>query len=156
MLIFFEVIMKLNAKNETYLPAKSAIQHKWWLIDAQGLILGRLATEVADILRGKNKPYYTPFFDSGDFVVIVNAEKVVTTGDKEEQKVYYRHSGYVGNLKAITLAKLRANHPHRVILNAVKGMLPKNKLNRRLLRKLKVFAGPEHIHQAQQPELIKL
>lgn len=148
--------MKLNAKNVTYLPAESAIAHKWWLIDAEGMILGRLATKVADILRGKDKPYYTPFFDSGDFVVVINADKIATTGNKEDQKIYYRHSGYVGSIKETTLARMRATHPERVIMNAVKGMLPKNNLNRRMLRKLKVYAGPEHRHQAQQPEIIKI
>lgn len=148
--------MKLNAKNVTYLPAESAIARKWWLVDAEGMILGRLASRVADILRGKDKPYYTPFFDSGDFVVVINADKIAATGNKEAQKVYYRHSGYIGSIKETTLARMRATHPERVIMNAVKGMLPKNTLNRRMLRKLKVYAGPEHRHQAQQPEIIKL
>ncbi|UCH93014.1 MAG: 50S ribosomal protein L13 [Candidatus Aminicenantes bacterium] len=149
--------MRLNKSNKTLLPQKSAIEKKkWWLVDAEGIVLGRLASRVADILRGKNKPLYTPFFDTGDFVIIVNADKVKLTGKKESQKMYYRHSGYMGGLKEITYKRMIATHPKRVITHAVRGMLPKNKLNRKILKKLKVYAGSEHKHQAQKPEALKI
>jgi len=148
--------MKLNKNNKTFLPQKNAIEKKWWLVDADGVVLGRLATQVANILRGKNRPHYTPFFDSGDFVIIVNADKVKLTGKKESQKVYYRHSGYMGGLKEISFKHAIATHPERVITHAVKGMLPKNRLNRKILTKLKVYAGSEHKHQAQKPEILKI
>jgi large subunit ribosomal protein L13 len=148
--------MKLNKNNKTFLPQKNAIDKKWWLVDADGLVLGRLATQVANILRGKNRPHYTPFFDSGDFVIIVNADKVKLTGKKESQKVYYRHSGYMGGLKETSFKHTIANHPDRVITHAVKGMLPRNRLSRKILKKLKVYAGSEHKHQAQKPEILKI
>jgi large subunit ribosomal protein L13 len=148
--------MKLNKNNKTFLPQKNAIEKKWWLVDADGVVLGRLATQVANILRGKNRPHYTPFFDSGDFVIIVNAHKVKLTGKKESQKVYYRHSGYMGGLKETGFKNAIATHPERVITHAVKGMLPKNRLNRKILKKLKVYAGSEHKHQAQKPEILKI
>jgi len=138
------------------LPQKNAIEKKWWLVDADGVVLGRLASQVANILRGKNRPHYTPFFDSGDFVIIVNADKVKLTGKKENQKVYYRHTGYMGGLKETTFKRMITTHPERVIAHAVRGMLPKNRLNRKILTKLKVYAGPEHKHQAQKPELLKM
>lgn len=148
--------MKLNKTNKTFLPRIGANDKKWWLIDAEGVVLGRLATKVADILRGKNKPTYTPFADTGDFVIIVNADKVKLTGNKEEQKMYYRHSGYLGGLKEITYKRMIANHPDRVITHAVKGMLPKNKLNTHILKKLKVYAGADHNHAAQKPDSLKV
>jgi len=148
--------MKLNKNNKTFLPQKNAIEKKWWLVDADGVVLGRLASQVANILRGKNRPHYTPFFDSGDFVIIVNADKVKLTGKKESQKVYYRHSGYMGGLKETSFKHAIATHPERVITHAVKGMLPKNRLNRKILTKLKVYAGSEHKHQAQKPEILKI
>ncbi len=148
--------MKLNKNNKTFLPQKDEIEKKWWLIDANGLVLGRLATKVADILRGKDKPTYTPFFDTGDFVIVVNAGKVKLTGKKEKQKVYYRHSGYLGGLKETSFERMMAAHPERVIVHAVRGMLPKNKLNRKILKKLKVYAGSEHKHMAQKPESLKI
>jgi len=148
--------MKLNRNNKTFLPQKNAIEKKWWLVDADGVVLGRLASQVANILRGKNRPHYTPFFDSGDFVIIVNADKVKLTGKKENQKVYYRHTGYMGGLKETTFKRMITTHPERVIAHAVRGMLPKNRLNRKILTKLKVYAGPEHKHQAQKPELLKM
>ena len=148
--------MKLNKNNKTFLPQKNAIEKKWWLVDADGVVLGRLATQVANILRGKNRPQYTPFFDSGDFVIIVNADKVKLTGKKESQKVYYRHSGYMGGLKETSYKRMISTHPERIITHAVKGMLPKNKLNRKILKKLKVYAGSQHRHQAQKPELLKI
>ncbi len=148
--------MKLNKSNKTFLPQKAAIEKKWWLVDAEGIILGRLATRVADILRGKDKATYTPFFDTGDFVIIVNADKIKLTGNKEEQKMYYRHSGYLGGLKETTYRHMMAKHPERIVTHAVRGMLPKNRLNRKILKKLKVFAGSEHKHRAQKPAALKV
>jgi large subunit ribosomal protein L13 len=148
--------MKLNKSNVTYLPKKSEIPHKWWLVDATDLTLGRLATRLADVLRGKDHPLYTPFFDSGDFVIVVNARKIKITGNKSDQKMYYRHSGYMGGLTEITYKRMLINHPERIIMSAVKGMLPKNRLSRQLLTKLKVYADGEHSHQAQQPESLKV
>ncbi|MDD0854589.1 50S ribosomal protein L13 [Halobacteriovorax sp. GB3] len=126
---------------------------KWYLVDATDKVVGRLATEIADILRGKNNPKYTPHTDSGDFVVVVNADKVRFTGRKLDQKKYYKHSGYVGGLKETTARELLAKKPEQVVMNAVKGMLPKNSLGRQQLKKLKVFAGNEHAHEAQKPEV---
>jgi large subunit ribosomal protein L13 len=148
--------MKLNKTNRTFLPQKDNIDKKWWLIDAEGVVLGRLATRVAELLRGRHKAIFTPFFDTGDFVIIVNAGKVKLTGSKEKQKVYYRHSGYMGGLKEIKYEKMIANHPDRIIKHAVRGMLPKNKMGRKILKKLKVYPGPEHKHEAQQPEALKI
>ena len=131
-------------------------EKKWYLVDASGQTVGRLATKIADVLRGKNSPQYTPHTDSGDFVVVVNAEKVVFTGDKLDSKVYYRHSGYVGGLKERTAREQLDRQPTKVLMSAVKGMLPKNSLGRKQLTKLKVFAGTEHDHEAQQPQELKL
>ncbi|GAB4115817.1 MAG: 50S ribosomal protein L13 [Gammaproteobacteria bacterium] len=132
------------------------VQHDWYVIDAENKTLGRLATEVARRLRGKHKPEYTPHVDTGDYIVIVNAEKVAVTGNKLADKMYYRHTGYIGNLKSTNLADLLAKHPERVIEIAVKGMLPKNPLGRAMYRKLKVYAGAEHPHTAQQPVALEL
>jgi large subunit ribosomal protein L13 len=148
--------MKLNKSNVTYLPQKNGMEKKWWLIDASDLVLGRLATRISDILRGKDHPYYTPFYDCGDHVVVINAKKIRLTGSKEEQKLYYRHSGYRGGIKEISFERMMANHPDRVVLNAVKGMLPKNKLSYKLLTKLKVYADAKHGHAAQKPEVLKI
>jgi large subunit ribosomal protein L13 len=148
--------MKLNKSNVTHLPEKKGIVRKWWLVDASDLVLGRLATKITGILRGKDHPYYTPFFDCGDFVIVINARKVKLTGGKEEQKLYYRHSGYRGGLKEITYQRMMATHPERVVLHAVKGMLPKNKLSYKLLTKLKVYPDDKHNHAAQKPELLKI
>ena len=148
--------MKLDKKNRTFLPQKEEIEKKWWLVNAEGLVLGRFASKIANILRGKNKPSYTPFFDTGDFVIIINAEKLKLTGKKEDQKIYYRHSGYMGGLKEISYKKMLSAHPERIIKQAVRGMLPKNKLNRKILKKLKIYKGPEHKHAAQKPELLKV
>ncbi len=134
-------------------PAEAA--KKWYLIDAEDMVVGRLATEIANVLRGKNNPKYTPHTDSGDFVVVVNADKVKFTGNKWDQKIYYKHSGYVGGLKERTAKEQLAKRPDLILLNAVKGMLPKNSLGRKQLTKLKVFAGTEHAHSAQQPEVYK-
>ena len=128
------------------------IQREWYVIDAQGQTLGRLATRVATILRGKNKPLYTPHMDCGDYVIVVNAEKVHVTGQKMSQKKYYHHSGYPGGLKEVTLRDQLQKFPNRVIEAAVRGMLPKNRLGRQMFKKLKVYAGPNHPHQAQQPK----
>lgn len=148
--------MKLNKSNVTYLPKKNGMEKKWWLIDASDLVLGRLATRISDVLRGKDHPYYTPFFDCGDHVVVINARKIRLTGSKEEQKLYYRHSGYRGGIKEISYQRMLATHPDRVVLNAVKGMLPKNKLSYKLLTKLKVYADANHGHAAQKPEVLKI
>lgn len=142
--------------NKTYLPTPATQNHNWYIIDAADQRLGRLATQIAMILRGKNKPEYTPSMDTGDFVVVVNAEKVTVTGKKRTQKVYRRHSGRPGAMKTETFAQLQNRIPARIIEQAVKGMLPKNTLGRRLFTKLKVYAGPEHPHQAQQPQVLKV
>jgi large subunit ribosomal protein L13 len=132
------------------------MQHDWYVVDAQGQTLGRLATRVATILRGKHKPSFTPHVDCGDYVVIVNAEKIHVTGQKMDQKKYYRHSGYPGGLKEVTLRDQLQKFPDRVLESAVRGMLPKNRLGRRMFKKLKVYAGPDHPHQAQQPKSLEL
>jgi large subunit ribosomal protein L13 len=142
--------------NKTPLPTPEILDPKWYLIDAADQRLGRLATEIASILRGKNKPIFTPHLDAGDFVIVVNAEKVAVTGKKREQKLYRRHSGRPGGMKVETFDKLQARIPERIIEHAVKGMLPKNTLGRKLFTKLKVYAGPEHPHQAQQPEALTI
>lgn len=140
--------------NTTYIPTQNTLEHRWYVVDATDQRLGRLATEIAIHLRGKNKPTYTPHLDTGDFVIVVNAEKVVVTGKKRSQKLYIRHSGRPGGMKTETFAKLQGRLPERIIEEAVKGMLPKNSLGRQLFTKLKVYAGPHHPHQAQQPELL--
>ena len=137
---------------KTFILKKEGIEKKWWLIDADGKILGRLATEVATLLRGKRKPEFTPFIDCGDFVVIVNAEKINVTVKKIEQKKYYSHSGYPGGLKVNTLEELLDKKPEEVIRKAVWGMIPKGKLGRAVYKKLKVYKGPEHPHDAQKPQ----
>jgi large subunit ribosomal protein L13 len=141
---------------KTYLPAVTSIEPKWYVIDAADQRLGRLATQVAMLLRGKHKPIYTPSMDTGDFVIVVNAEKVAVTGKKQVQKVYLRHSGRPGGMKSESFLKLQGRLPERIIEHAVRGMLPKNSLGRQLFTKLKVYAGPDHPHQAQQPEVFDL
>ena len=131
-------------------------QHDWYVVDADGRTLGRLASEIARRLRGKHKAAYTPHVDTGDYIVVVNAEKVRVTGAKETDKIYYRHTGYPGGIKATSLERLRASHPERILANAVKGMMPRNPLGRAMLRKLKVYAGPAHPHAAQHPETLDL
>lgn len=138
--------------NKTPLPTKENLEQKWYVVDAEGQRLGRLATEIAMILRGKNKPTYTPNMDTGDFVIVINAEKVVVTGRKNEQKLYRRHSGRPGGMKVETFAQLQNRIPERIIEKAVKGMLPKNALGRKLFTKLKVYTGGDHPHGAQTPE----
>ena len=140
----------------TLTPKANEIERQWWLVDAEGVPLGRLATEVARILRGKHKPIYTPHLDTGDHVVVVNAEKVRLTGNKAEQKTYFRHSGYMGGEKHIPFQRMIAKHPDRVIELAVKGMLPKNTLGRHMREKLRVYAGAEHPHQGQDPQPLKI
>jgi large subunit ribosomal protein L13 len=141
----------------TTVSAKPAdVRRDWYLVDASGKTLGRLASEIAHRLRGKHKPEYTPHVDTGDYIVVVNAERIRVTGNKRQDKMYHRHTGYIGNLKSINLDKLLGEHPERVIEHAVKGMLPKNPLGRAMFRKLKVFAGPEHCHHAQQPKALDL
>ena len=139
---------------KTYMPSADKIERKWYVVDAEGCTLGRLSSEVAKILRGKHKPEFTPHADLGDHVIIVNAEKVKVTGKKMEQKIYYSHSGYVGNLKETTLAELMVKKPARAVELAIKGMLPKGPLGRDMYRKLHVYAGPEHKQQAQKPEVL--
>ena len=139
---------------KTFMASASSIDRKWYVVDATGYTLGRLASEVAKVLRGKNKPTYTPSMDSGDYVIVVNAEKVKVTGKKLDQKVYYRHSEYVGSLKETTLREMLNKHPERVIESAVKGMLPKGPLGREMYTKLHVYAGPDHKHEAQKPEVL--
>ena len=131
-------------------------QHEWYVVDAAGKTLGRLASEVARRLRGKHKPSYTPHVDTGDYIVVVNAEQVRVTGQKETDKIYYRHTGYPGGIRATPLNKLRAKHPERILANAVKGMMPRNPLGRAMFKKLKVYAGPSHPHAAQQPRRLDI
>jgi large subunit ribosomal protein L13 len=136
---------------KTYSAKPKEIEQHWYLVDAEGQTLGRLATRIADTLRGKRKPVYTPHIDTGDFVVVVNAEKIAVTGKKREEKIYYRHSGYPGGLRERTFAEEIERRPTEVLRKAVKGMLPRNRLARRQLTKLKVYAGPDHPHEAQNP-----
>lgn len=142
--------------NSTYMPNPNQVERKWYVIDAEGKTLGRLASEVASILRGKKKPIFTPNADCGDYVIVVNAEKIKVTGKKLDQKVYYRHSDYVGGLKSATLREMLQRHPERVIEMSVKGMLPKGPLGREMYKKLFVYAGPEHKHEAQKPEAYEI
>ena len=141
---------------KTYTPKATDIERRWWIVDAEDQVLGRLASQVAQVLRGKHKPMYTPHLDTGDYVVVVNADKIRLTGKKEEQKTYFRHTGYMGGDKHIPFAKMKAEHPERVIELAVKGMMPKNNLGRLMQKKLKVYAGGEHPHEAQQPETLEI
>jgi len=141
---------------KTYSAKPKDIERKWYLVDAEGEILGRLASKVADILRGKNKVIYTPHMDTGDFVVVINAEKVVVTGKKADQKEYQRYSGYPGGLKKIPYKRMLKTHPERIIEHAVRGMIPHNKLGRQIYKKLKVYAGQDHPHQSQSPEPVKV
>jgi len=142
--------------SKTPLPNKETLNQKWYVVDAAEQRLGRLTTEIAKILRGKNKPIYTPHMDTGDFVIVINAEKVVVTGKKPAQKLYRRHSGRPGGMKVETFNQLQNRIPERIVEKAVKGMLPKNSLGRKLFTKLKVYSGPDHPHQAQQPEELKI
>ncbi len=141
---------------KTYSVKASEIQRGWYLVDAENQALGRLASKIAAILRGKHKPTFSPHLDTGDFVVVVNAEKVRLSGRKKEYKTYFRHSGYPGGKRNVPIAEVLDQHPERVLYQAVKGMLPKNKLGSKQLKKLKIYAGPDHPHEAQQPEELEL
>ena len=141
---------------KTYMPSASSIERKWYVVDAEGQTLGRLATVVAATLRGKNKPTFTPFLDTGDYVIVVNADKITVTGKKLDQKTYFSHSKYIGGVKETTLREMLAKKPERVIEHAVIGMLPKGPLGRQMAKKLFVYAGPEHKHQAQKPETMTI
>ncbi|MBM3202400.1 50S ribosomal protein L13 [Candidatus Woesearchaeota archaeon] len=141
---------------KTFSAKPAEVKRDWYIIDADGKTLGRLSTEIARRLRGKHKTEYTPHVDTGDYIIVINAEKVRVTGNKEKDKIYYHHTGYIGNMKSVSLGKLRQRHPERIIETAVKGMLPHNPLGRAMFRKLKIYAGPVHEHQAQQPTLLEL
>jgi large subunit ribosomal protein L13 len=138
---------------KSFIAKPLEVERKWYVIDADGKNLGRLASEVASILRGKKKPIYTPHVDCGDYVIVINAEKVEVTGKKRQEKIYKRHTGYPGGLRETTLGEMRASKPEEIILHAVRGMMPKGKLGRQMFKKLKVYAGPEHPHTAQKPEV---
>jgi large subunit ribosomal protein L13 len=140
----------------TFTPKQDDISRDWYVVDADGMTLGRLATVIASTLRGKTKPYYAPHMDTGDFVIVVNADKIRVTGNKETEKVYYRHSGYPGGLRGVPLRDMRQTFPDRILKAAVKGMLPRNTLGERQLQKLKIYAGPNHPHAAQQPRPLQL
>ena len=141
---------------KTFMPKAADITRKWYVVDAEGLALGRVASQVANILRGKNKPIYTPHVDTGDYVIIINASKVILTGKKLDQKIYYKHSGFVGGLKETKYRKLLAEKPEEALRHAVVGMLPKGPLGRAMAKKMKIYAGAEHEHAAQQPEKLDL
>ena len=140
----------------TYMAKAADVQRKWYVVDAEGVVLGRLASQVANVLRGKHKPIYTPHVDTGDYVIIVNADKAVLTGKKLDQKIYYHHSGYVGGLKQTKYRKLMAEKPEFAVKHAILGMMPKGPLGRQMARKLRVYAGAEHEHEAQKPEVLEL
>ena len=141
---------------KSFMASPSTVERKWYVVDAEGKTLGRLASEVANVLRGKNKPTYTPHIDTGDYVIVANAEKIQVTGKKLDQKIYYHHSEYVGGMKEATLREMMQKKPEFVITHAVKGMLPKGPLGRQMLKKLHVYAGPEHNHAAQKPETLDI
>jgi len=149
--------MTVQSHRATRSTRPSEVERKWYVVDAEDVVLGRLATRVASILRGKHRPIYTPHVDTGEHVIVVNAEKVKLTGRKREQKIYYRHTGYPGGIRSITADKLLGSaHSDRVVQSAVRGMLPKNSLGRQMFRKLKVYAGPDHPHEAQKPEALSI
>jgi large subunit ribosomal protein L13 len=141
---------------KTFTAKPYEVARQWYVVDAQGQTLGRLATRIATLLRGKHKPIYTPHVDCGDYVIVVNADKINVTGQKLDQKIYYRHSGYPGGIKQVTLRRRLQTHPERVVESAVRGMLPKNRLGRKMFKKLKVYAGPDHPHEAQQPKPLEI
>ena len=141
---------------KTTMANSETVVRKWYVVDAEGQTLGRFASEIAKILKGKNKPEYTPHVDCGDYVIVLNCDKVVVTGNKANQKVYRHHTGWVGNLKEVSYKDMMAKHPDRVITHAVKGMLPKNSLGRKMIKKLKVYTGSEHNHEAQKPEVLEI
>jgi large subunit ribosomal protein L13 len=141
---------------KTYNAKAESVKREWFVVDATDKVLGRLSTEIARRLRGKHKPEYTPHVDTGDYIVVINAEKIRVTGNKESDKLYQHHTGYIGSLKTVNLATLRKNHPDRIIKQSVKGMLPKNSLGRAMFKKLKVYAGAKHAHAAQQPQPLEI
>ncbi len=141
---------------KTFMAKAESVERRWLLVDAEGQTLGRLATQIATFLRGKHKAEYTPHVDTGDYVVVINADKVVVSGNKEAQKMYRRHSGYPGGMKEVVYQDMMKKHPERILESAVRGMLPKNSLGRQMYRKLKVYTGPDHPHAAQEPELIEI
>ncbi len=141
---------------KTFSAKPEEVRRSWYVVDASGKTLGRLASELAKRLRGKHKPEYTPHVDTGDYIVVINADRIRVTGNKLRDKIYYHHTGYIGNLKSTKLGTLMATAPEQVLTKAVKGMLPKNSLGRSMLRKLRVFAGPEHSHTAQQPQVLEI
>ncbi|MEE8281041.1 MAG: 50S ribosomal protein L13 [Gammaproteobacteria bacterium] len=141
---------------KTFSAKPEEVRRSWYVVDASGKTLGRLASELAKRLRGKHKPEYTPHVDTGDYIVVINADRIRVTGNKLQDKIYYHHTGYIGNLKSTKLGTLMATAPEQVLTKAVKGMLPKNSLGRSMLRKLRVFAGPEHSHTAQQPQVLEI
>lgn len=142
--------------NTTYSAKKAEIQKQWYIVDAEGLTLGRAATQIANVLRGKHKPTFTPHVDTGDFVIVINAEKIQVTGKKQDQIVYSRHSGYPGGFKQTSYKEMLEKHPERILFKAVKGMIPHNRLGRQMIKKLKVYVGDQHPHQAQQPVALDL
>jgi large subunit ribosomal protein L13 len=146
----------MSTAMKTYQATAQDRERDWYVVDAEGKTLGRLASELAAVLRGKRKPTYTPHVDVGDFVIVINAEKIAVTGNKREDKLYWRHSGYVGSIRSQSLGDLLERRPEEVLRRAVKGMLPRNRLGRQQLRKLKVYAGPDHPHQAQKPETLEI
>ena len=141
---------------KTYATTPGVIERRWWVVDAKGMTLGRVASKVAPLLRGTNKTYFTPHLDTGDYVIIVNADKIHVTGKRMDQKIYYRHSGFPGGLKSMTLREMMGKFPTRALRLSIKGMLPKGPLGRRMFKKLKIYAGAEHPHQAQQPQILEL
>ncbi len=141
---------------KTYATTPEVIERRWWVVDAKGMTLGRVASKVAPLLRGTNKTYFTPHLDTGDYVIIVNADKIHVTGKRMDQKIYYRHSGFPGGLKSMTLREMMDKFPTRALRLSIKGMLPKGPLGRRMFKKLKIYAGAEHPHQAQQPQILEL
>ena len=140
----------------SFIQKPAEVERKWYVVDAEGKTLGRMASEVAAILRGKNKPTFTPHVDCGDYVIVINAEKVAVTGKKRQEKIYKRHTGYPGGLRELTFEQLMEKHPEEVVRHAVKGMMPNGKLGRKMFKKLKVYAGPEHDHAAQKPEVLDI
>ncbi|NOK85997.1 MAG: 50S ribosomal protein L13 [Chloroflexi bacterium AL-W] len=143
-------------KQKTFTPTPADIERQWWVVDAEGQTLGRLATKIAVLLRGKHKTIFSPHMDTGDYVIVINCEKITVTGNRMDDKIYYRHSHFMGGLKQQTLRQVMATHPDRAITSAVRGMLPKNVLGREMLRKLKVYVGPEHPHAPQKPQILEL
>jgi large subunit ribosomal protein L13 len=142
--------------NKTYITKPSDIERRWWVVDAEGQTLGRLASKIAPYLTGKNKPIYTPNLDTGDYVIVINCGKINVTGDRLDSKLYYRHSGYPGGMRSLTLREMLAKHPDRPLRAAVKGMLPSNALGRQMLKKLKIYEGSDHPHSAQKPEVLEV